>query len=263
MKRIILFLLIIAGSNCYAQTPDLSLYKKQLYISKKDTLPYRILLPVNYNKLQKYPLVIFLHGSGERGNDNEAQLAHAGNLFLEDSVRKNYPAIVVFPQCPENSFWSNVKIDTENNKRSFIFSVDGEPTIAMKLLIGLLAELKLNYTIDKQCIYVGGLSMGGMGTFELVRREPKTFAAAFSICGGADSSTASKINNTAWWIFHGLKDDVVDPKYSIEMNEALKNARAEVRINLYPNDNHNSWDDALSEKYLLPWLFSHHRYNKK
>jgi len=259
MKKIIVFLLIISSVSGFAQTQGLSLYQKQVYIKGTDTLPYRILLPLHYDASKKYPLVIFLHGSGERGNNNESQLAHGGDLFLQDSIRKNFPAIIVFPQCPLNSFWSNVKIVSDSNNRSFVFSADGKPTSAMESLIGLLSELKHEYKIDAHSIYAGGLSMGGMGTFELVRREPKVFAAAFSICGGADTTTAPEIKHTAWWLFHGLKDNVVDPQYSIKMSEALKNAGAEVIFNLYTNDNHNSWDDALAEKDLLPWLFSHHR----
>jgi predicted peptidase len=259
MKKIIFFVLILASINAVAQTNDLSLYQKEIYIHGRDTLPYRILLPFNYDPSKKYPLIIFLHGSGERGNNNEAQLAHGGSLFIADSIRMNYPAIVIFPQCPANGFWSNVKIDTANNSRSFTFIPDGKPTSSMRSLIGLLSAVKYEYKIDEHRIYAGGLSMGGMGTFELVRRKPTIFAAAFSICGGADTTTAPKIKHTAWWIFHGLKDNVVNPQFSINMAEALKNAGAEVILNLYTNDNHNSWDDALAEKDLLPWLFSHHR----
>jgi predicted peptidase len=259
MKKLILFVLICISVNAVAQITDFSLYQKKVYIHKSDTLPYRILLPLHYDKLKSYPLVIFLHGSGERGNDNVAQLAHGGSLFLDDSIRANYPAIVVFPQCPANSFWSNVKIVGNATGHSFIFNIDGAPTPAMRSLLGLLTALKHHYKIDKHSIYVGGLSMGGMGTFELVRRQPKVFAAAISICGGADTASAPLIKYTSWWIFHGMKDDVVDPQLSIQMNAALKNAGADVQLTLYPNDNHNSWDDALAEKNLLPWLFSIHR----
>src|ERR1700749_2853002 len=148
MKKIIFFLLILASIHAVAQTNDLSFYQKEIYIHGKDTLPYRILLPFNYDPAKKYPLIIFLHGSGERGNNNEAQLGHGGSLFIADSVRMNYPAIVVFPQCPSNSFWSNVKIDTTNDSRRLTFISDGKPTAAMHSLIGLLSILKYEYKID-------------------------------------------------------------------------------------------------------------------
>jgi predicted peptidase len=112
------------------------------------------------------------------------------------------------------------------------------------------------YPVDDERVYVGGLSMGGMGTFELVRRMPKTFAAAFPICGGANPATAKKMDDVDWWIFHGAKDDVVPPRHSEVMVKALKKEGANVKFTLYPNANHNSWDPAFTEPELLSWLFS-------
>jgi len=89
---------------------DLEMYERKLYVSKADSLPYRILYPENFNPTQKYPLVIVLHGAGERGNNNEPQLVYGAKLFLEPENRQQYPAIVVFPQCPQDSYWSNVNI---------------------------------------------------------------------------------------------------------------------------------------------------------
>ena len=244
-----------------AQAQDFSLYQKKWLVEGRDSLPYRLLLPVNYDASKKYPLILFLHGAGERGNDNEKQLVHGAKLFLVDSIRKNYPAIVVFPQCAANSFWSNVSIVSDSIKgtRVFNFKPDGEPTKSMELLLKLLKELTDHYRLDKNHLYVGGLSMGGMGTFELVRRKPKLFAAAFPICGGANAATARKLKAPSWWIFHGLKDNVVDPVYSKIMAAALKDEGAKVKLTLYPEANHNSWDSAFAEKDLLPWLFSQHK----
>ncbi len=98
--------------------------------------------------------------------------------------------------------------------------------------------------------------MGGMGTYELVRRMPKTFAAAFAICGGAHPGTAKHIRKTSWWLFHGLKDDVVLPIFTQQMEAALRKQRADVKATYYPNANHNSWDPAFSEPGLMQWLFS-------
>jgi predicted peptidase len=260
MKRFSLtFTLLCASFVLFAQ--DKSLYEKHWMIKGNDSLPYRLLLPENYDASRKYPLILFLHGSGERGNDNEAQLTHGWRLFLRDSIRKSYPAIVVFPQCAANSYWSNVEIvyDSVSKSRTFNFSEDGPPTVAMKMVLKLLDELNNTYRLDKKQLYVGGLSMGGMGTFELVRRKPKMFAAAFPICGGAAPATAKKLKRVNWWIFHGLKDNVVSPAFSQHMADALKAKGANVRLTLYPNASHNSWDSAFAEKDLLPWLFS----NKK
>jgi predicted peptidase len=246
-------------TNLVAQ--DKSLFEKHWYIKAEDTLPYRLLLPQDYDTAKKYPLILFLHGAGERGNNNEAQLVHGASLFLRDSIRKKYPAIVVFPQCPSTSYWSNVQFETDNNnnKRVFRFQEKGEATVAMKMLINLIKEVQQKFNVDKKRYYVGGLSMGGMGTFELVKRNPKMFAAAFPICGGGNTKTANKLRRTNWWIFHGSKDDVVPPFLSQSMATALKQKGADVQLTLYPEANHNSWDAAFAEKNLMPWLFSNHK----
>lgn len=237
---------------------DLTLYEKYWFVKNNDSLPYRVLLPENYDAAKKYPLIYFLHGAGERGNDNEKQLIHGSKLFLKEGVRKNFPAIVVFPQCPEESFWSNVKIERDSSgNRVFIFQEDGAPTKAMVLAQGLLKDLMQKYPVNKKQVYVGGLSMGGMGTFEIVRRNPKVFAAAIPICGGAAPATAGKLKKINWWVFHGAKDNVVPQSCSDVMVEALKKLKAPVKYTIYPEANHNSWDAAFAEPELLSWLFSH------
>lgn len=255
-----LFLLIFVSLSMYASAQT-EAYEKHWFVNGADSLPYRLLLPKNYDASKKYPLLLFLHGSGERGSDNEKQLVHGSKLFLQDSVRLNYPAIIVFPQCTANSSWSNVasRMDSVTLKRSFEFAVDGAPTKSMELLLGLLSELEQKYKQDQKRRYVGGLSMGGMGTFELVRRKPKYFAAAVPICGGANPEIANRIKRPHWWVFHGAKDDVVPPESSQVMVDALKKVGADVKFTLYPNANHNSWDSAFAEKDLLPWLFSQHK----
>lgn len=254
---LLFLLLFISGKAVNAQNMDM--YEKHLFIHGNDTMPYRLLLPLNFNPKKKYPFVLFLHGAGERGKDNESQLIHGAKIFLTDSIRKNFPAIVVFPQCAKDSYWSNVKkqFDSVLNRATFQFQSDGEPTTAMKQLVALYKYLEQKYPLEKSRQYVGGLSMGGMGTFEIVRRMPDTFAAAFAICGGADTSTAAKIKQTAWWIFHGLKDNVVNAQFSIEMSNAVKNQGTEAKLTLFPEAGHNSWDDAFKEPEFFPWLFSH------
>ena len=259
MKKTILysFLFIVCSFQGFSQ--DFSLFEKREFVQNGKTLPYRILLPKNFDSAKQYPMVLFLHGAGERGNDNEKQLIHGAGMFLVDSVRNKYPAIVVFPQCPQNSFWANIdsRIDSATNKRILVYREDGDPTKALELLMGMYQDLKETYKPDNSRLYVGGLSMGGMGTFEMARRLPENFAAAFAICGGANTATAPLLRNTAWWIFHGLKDDVVNPQNSIDMAKALKDTGAEVKLTLYPEANHNSWDDAFKEPEFFSWLFSH------
>ncbi len=261
MKMRIFLTVMILLQLVAATGQDLSLYQKKMLVSGRDSLPYRILLPESYNPAHTYPLILFLHGSGERGHDNEAQLVHGASLFLLDSVRKNYPAIVVFPQCAVSSYWSNVQFqyDSTGKRELFIFSASGEPTTAMKLLQQLLFGILKTYPVNKKQVYVGGLSMGGMGTFELVRRNPALFAAAFPICGGGAPAAAPAMKQVKWWVFHGEADDVVPPAYSADMVAALQSAGAEVKFSLYPGVNHNSWDPAFAEPGLLPWLFAQKR----
>ncbi|QCR24957.1 phospholipase [Pontibacter sp. SGAir0037] len=239
---------------------DLEMYQRKVYVAKADSLPYRILYPENFDPAKKYPLVMVLHGAGERGNNNESQLVYGATLFLEPQNRQQYPAIVVFPQCPKDSYWSNVNIVTdENGKRSFHYlQKSGEPTKAMKSLLGLLNELEKSGSVDKKQLYIGGLSMGGMGTFELLRRKPKKFAAAFPICGGGHPDGAKKYaKRVPLWVFHGEVDGVVPVEKSEVMVEAVQKAGGNVKFTVYPGVNHNSWDYAFKEPELLPWLFSH------
>jgi len=259
MRRYFLSVLLVL-SVIGVKAQDLSLFQKFYLAQGGDTLPYRVLFPVDYNPSLKYPVIFFLHGSGERGRDNEKQLVHGASLFLNEDVRRRFPAFVIFPQCAESGYWSNVlHVSDTARKRTFYFLPDGPETRDLQLFQALSHYILNKWPIDKRRVYIGGLSMGGMGTFEIVRRDPEFYAAAFAICGGADPATAPALKKTHWWLFHGLKDNVVDPSFSKAMYAALKRSGADVRINLYPNDNHNSWDHAFAEPELLPWLFSKSR----
>lgn len=257
MKKILYIITCLFLPVVLLKAQNTSGFEKHWFVQNGDSLPYRLLLPENYDASKKYPLVFFMHGAGERGNDNEKQLIHGAKLFLKEDTRKNYPAIVVFPQCPQNSFWSNISFRADSlGKRSLVFNADAAPTIAMKLANALLHQIIQQYPVQKKQVYIGGLSMGGMGTFEMVYRNPKLFAAAVPICGGGDPAIAKKVKKTKWWVFHGAKDDVVAPANSEIMVAALKAARAKVKFTLYPNANHNSWDAAFAEPDLLSWLFA-------
>ncbi len=253
---LLLLPLIMFGPGTSAQTDYKAAYQKRWLVSDGDTLPWRILYPQGYNSGQSYPVVFFLHGAGERGSDNEKQLIHGAKLFANDSLRKKFPAIVIMPQCSSNHYWSNVMRIYDSTNRFHVFQPGGMPTATMNLLQLLVGYVLDSLPVKKDQVYVGGLSMGGMGTFELVRRMPNTFAAAFPICGGANPATAATITTKQWWIFHGAKDNVVDPQHSERMVKALKSSGKKVRYTLYPNANHNSWDSAFAEPDLLPWLFS-------
>ena len=257
MNRKILFLLMLVILPVMLKAQDLASFERANFISGRDTLPYRILLPQNFDESKKYPVLFFLHGSGERGNDNQSQLVHGSKLFLKQESRKQFQAIIIFPQCPANSYWPNVKIESQNNTREFNFQKGGKSTLAMELLVKLVKDIKAKPYADRSRFYVGGLSMGGMGTLEVLRRQRNTFAAAFSICGGDDIGNVKKYRKIPLWFFHGGKDDVVPLVNSERIVAALKTMGAEVKFTLYPEANHNSWDQAFAEPEFLPWLFSH------
>ncbi|MGB2398103.1 MAG: alpha/beta hydrolase-fold protein [Flavobacteriaceae bacterium] len=219
-----------------------------------ERLPYRILLPENYTPEKRYPLLVFLHGAGERGADNELQLFHGSTLFLDASIRKNYPAVVVFPQCPQGKYWASVK--SRENPLSFEFFKRPKDNPVLGLVEALIEKIVSSYAINQDRLYVGGLSMGGMGTFEMVYRNPKKFAAAFAICGGANPKIAKRIRRPVWRIDHGDADEVVPYALSERMAEALKKQGAEVLFYRHPKVNHNSWENVFADQSFLPWLFS-------
>ncbi|MEM8847336.1 MAG: alpha/beta hydrolase-fold protein [Bacteroidota bacterium] len=254
-----LSLILILVLNFKTMAQDTSAYQKMTFEKEGKVMPYRILLPQNFSPKTKYPLILVLHGSGERGNDNEIQLVHGSGLFLEQNIRNSYQAIVVFPQCAAESSWATVDVEGDFPDREFIFYEDAKATSDMVLLEGLIRHLKKEYKVDKSRMYVGGLSMGGMGTFELIRRNPKMFAAAFPICGGANPLISKRLKKPDWWVFHGDADNVVPEKYSAAMVETMGNQKINVKYTVYKGVGHNSWDNAFAESDLIPWLFSKSR----
>lgn len=254
---VILVCLTTIMSTAVAQ--DFSAYESRVLVHRGDTLPYRILYPEDYDPTVEYPVLFFLHGAGERGNDNEIQLTHGGQLFLNDTVRRDFPAIVIFPQCPADSYWSNVDIQADNGRREFYFNTGGKPSVGMRLFLRLVQQVLKKESVDKQRVYVGGLSMGAMGTYEALRRKPKLFAAAFAICGGDNTTNVRKYAHLPLWIFHGEKDDVVPAMHSQVLIKELQRLGAGPRYTFYPEAGHNSWDDAFAEPELLPWLFDQSR----
>lgn len=254
------FAFIISLLLCFvpaAKGQDVAAYEAALHISKGDTLPYRILYPRNFDPSKKYPLLLFLHGAGERGNNNLAQLMYGSRLLAQENTMTDFPAIVIFPQCPVSSFWANVKATRNTMPYEFGFQEGGAPTTAMQQLLELLDEQKNKPYVDQQRLYVGGLSMGGMGALELLRRRPNTFAAAIAICGGDNPANAVKYaHETSIWLFHGKEDPVVPAHHSIQLAQRLRSLGASPKLTIYSGVEHTSWEQALAEPDLLPWLFS-------
>lgn len=234
---------------------ETAFFQPREYLSPAgDTLLYQIHFPEKYGQDNRhYPLVLFLHGAGERGRDNKAQLTYGDSLF----VNSEYPAIVVFPQCPEEDFWSSLEATPRG---TWDFPFTDTPRRPMALVMELLEQLRALERVDLDRQYVMGLSMGGFGTLDLLLRQPETFAAAVPICGGGNLHLARLYApHTSLWLFHGADDRVVPPLYSRLLYRRLQQIGADVRYTEFDNTGHNSWDQAFAEPQLLPWLFSKSR----
>jgi len=216
-------------------------------------LPYRLLKPLNYDASKSYPLVVFLHGAGERGTDNKAQLVHVVSIFCKPENRRDFPCFVLVPQCPQDQQW--VKTPWAASRGS----QPKQPSWPMALVLQLINALEKENSIDSKRLYVMGISMGGYGTWDVVSRHPERFAAAVPICGGGDETKAAAIAAIPIWAFHGAKDDVVKPIRSRNMVAAMKKAGGQPKYTEYPDAGHDSWSQASAEKELLPWLFEQKR----
>lgn len=200
---------------------------------EKVKIKYLLYLPKGYDKKgNSWPLIIFLHGAGERGNDLDKLKVHGIPKLIQN--KKEFPFVIISPQCPQNGWWT----DYAQN------------------LISLINEVKKDYNIDSSRIYLTGLSMGGFGTWYMAERFPDEFAAVVPICGGGDVQFADKIKAPVW-AFHGGKDDVVPVKRSQEMVDALKAAGGDVKLTIYPDLGHNSWDPTYDNEELYKWFLSH------
>lgn len=251
-----IWLLLFTGLLTRAQ--DLSAYQKNIFTDHGAELPYRLLSPER-DSGKKFPLVIFLHGAYERGNDNEAQLNIGGRFFLRDSIRQKYAAYVLFPQCPANDTWAYFEnqIDfTTGFAKNWNFPFRKEPTVVTGLLKKLIDQIIASGKIDLSKIYIAGLSQGGMGVLDLIARYPEIFAAGISICGAGEPTTSKLFSGkVALWLFHGDQDPVVPKEFSQQFYKRLKRTGAVVRYSEYAGVEHNSWVNAFKEPELMNWLF--------
>lgn len=215
-------------------------------------LKYRLLSPKNYKSGDetKYPLVLFLHGAGERGDDNRVQLIHGMGDFASDEIMEKYPAFVLAPQCPKDEKWVNVDWGADSH------TMPDKPSEAMRLTLELIEQLRKQLPIDDQRLYITGLSMGGYGTWDALQRKPDLWAAAAPICGGGDPAGAKAMKDIPIWVFHGDQDTAVKVHRSREMVEALKAAGGKPKYTEYPGVGHNSWTATYQNPEFYAWLFS-------
>ena len=218
---------------------------------EQEEFRYRLMRPLNVEKGKRYPLILFLHGAGERGHDNELQLLYLPKQMAQPEFRRRYPCYFLAPQCRKQKQWVNVAWgDKESTPMA------KEPTHQLKVAIKVLEQTRRDYPIDKRRVYLTGLSMGGYGTWELAARHPKLFAAAAPICGGGDERQAKQLVKLPIWAFHGDADKAVPVERSRNMVEAVRKAEGTVKYTEYPGVGHNSWTRTYQDPDgLLPWMF--------
>lgn len=210
---------------------------EQRFRSVGGTVRYLLALPPGYeaDPGRRWPLILFLHGAGERGDDLARVRGHGVPKAVDDGV--DVPAIVVSPQCPADQHWS------------------------APVLVQLLDEVARARRADPDRIYLTGLSMGGFGAWELALAQPWRFAALAPVCGGGDPLRVAAIRHLPVWAFHGALDDVVPLGLSEEMVEALRRAGGDVRFTVYPEAGHDSWTQTYANPELYRWLFAQVRRN--
>lgn len=234
MNRIILLPLILILLTMNQHITAQIQTKEKAIIQRNTTLNYLLWLPADYkkDKNKKFPLLIFLHGSGERGDNLEKVKTHGPPSLVDKPA--DFPFILVSPQCAEGTRW--------------MWKVDE--------LQAMLEEIISKYRIDSDRIYLTGLSMGGFGTWAWAISQPGQFAAIAPVCGGGLSHYAYELKNTPVWAFHGDSDDVVDVKNTVEMVEAVNATGGSARMTIYPGVGHDSWVSAYNEAELYKWFLS-------
>ncbi len=251
-KFLFLVLALVFGNLLQAQE---SLFGAYCHIEGNDTLPYRLYRSQKADTMtEALPLVIFLHGAGERGNDNCKQVRHCVKYFLDDTVTSRYPFLLMAPQCPNERRWVNTDWSLPEH------TMDSLPTVELQGMRTVLDSLIDCGAVDSTRVYICGISMGGYGTWDALQRWPEKFAAAIPICGGGDPAYAEVMKDIPIYIFHGLQDGIVMPSRSIQMYDALREVGNEEAILItYPELAHGCWDEAFSTKGLYRWLFGKKR----
>ncbi len=218
------------------------------------TLPYRLLkpLPEYANGLNQYPLLLYLHGTGERGTDNLKQLKYI-DVFDQPSFRQKYPSFVVVPQCPAEENW------VEKESYSGTVPQSSRPARPLWQTVELLRQLQNKLPVDPDRIYVLGISSGGSGVWDLIARYPRMFAAAAPFCGSGDDQKAGLMTNTPIWAFHGGRDILVNPNTTRKMVQAIQTAGGHPKYTEYPNMFHNVWNKAFHDPQFFQWLFEQKR----
>ena len=236
-----------------------NIFEKREFTNNGYTLKYCIYVPKNYDCGETYPLMLFLHGAGERGSDNELQLAVAIQSMFNDPTSPVYDSIVIAPQCPEDTQWVLTPWYNVN------YSIAETPeSIQLETVCMVLDECMDNYNVDPDRVYVTGISMGGYGTWDMLSRHGARFAAGLPICGGGDTAYAKLLKRIPIRTFHGSEDGAVPVLGTRRMFAAIKNAGGEL-IDYTELDgwDHGIWDYVYSDRRNIDWLFAQSRKDRR
>lgn len=219
---------------------------------------YRLLVPERPDgdaaATRRHPLVLFLHGAGERGSDNLNQLAYLPTWLTDPAVRRRHPCFVLAPQCRANERWVDVSwADGQSTPQA------AAPSVDLAAAIAALEDVQRREAVDPNRIYVTGLSMGGFGTWDLAARMPERFAAILPICGGGDERVAGRVAALPTWCFHGDADKAVPVDRSRIMVKAVRDAGGRPIYSELAGVGHDSWTPAYRDPFVLDWLFAQHR----
>jgi len=214
---------------------------------------YRWSAPETIEPGKTYPLILFMHGAGERGTDNTAHLKHGIGPIIEGTKKAGQPVFLIAPQCPEGRFWSPV-----NEQKTHLIEA-GKPNALVEAVLALVEETKGKQPIDPKRFYVTGISMGGFATWDILGRIPKEIAAAVPICGGGDPSLAKKYEKVPIWAFHGEADPVVPVAATREIVKALEDAGGKPKTTYYPGVQHDSWTQTYDNPGVIKWMLDQHQ----
>ncbi|MCP4513314.1 MAG: hypothetical protein GY826_43725 [Fuerstiella sp.] len=216
-----------------------------------ETFHYRLMPPLNAEEGKQYPLVLFLHGAGERGTDNALQLLYLPEQMAQPRWRERFPCYILAPQCRANQRWVEVDWGLPETHNA-----PTEPSDQIKVVLQILETTLAEESIDRNRIYLTGLSMGGVGSWDLGVRRPDLFAAVATICGGADNSTVTALSDVPMWVAHGDADTAVPVRRSRLAVDALRKGGGNAVYVELPGVGHNSWTPSYSDNDgLVPWMF--------
>jgi len=230
-------------------------FVKHTYESDGYSLPYLLYIPKSYDCGEMYPLMVFLHGAGERGNDNQAQLTHGLQDMFNDPASPVYDCIIIAPQCPTNSQW----VLTPWAEGNYLIYNTPESR-ELECVCELMDEITDCYNVDTDRVYITGLSMGGFGTWDLLARHGARFAAGMPVCGGGDPTYAKLLSRIPIRTFHGSDDPVVPANGTRQMYAAVRRAGGElIDYTEFDGEGHGIWGDVYSDRDNVDWLFRQSR----